>query len=419
MKLVVKKFGGTSVGGIERIKAVATILEKFHKNNPDTKLVAVVSAMAGETDKLLKLAHEITKDPASREVDALLSTGEQVTASLLAMELISRGVLSRSFAGSQAKISTDGFHREAKIKEIDTSALELSLSRGETPIVTGFQGIDDDGDITTLGRGGSDISAVAIAAALKAQCCYIYTDVEGVFTADPRIVPNAKILKNIAHEEMLELASLGAKVLHPRSVYFAMAYEVPLVVCSSFSDAPGTWIVKEEELMEKPIVSGVTYRIDETKIRIRGVPGGISSLEKIFAALGNAGVFVDMISQTGMTDGKTEVSFTVPDEHGKNAIRIVQEASEILGVTEVILDTDIAKVSIVGVGMRYHTGVAAKLFEVLAKSNIEISMISTSEIKVSILIPRKDCTEAVKVLHEAFQGSLQIEKDSAWLGYVK
>jgi len=418
MNVVVKKFGGTSVGGIDRIKAVATIVEKFQQKNPSTQIVVVVSAMAGETDKLLRLAHEITKEPVSREVDALLSTGEQVTASLLAMELMARGIRSRSFVGSQARISTDGIHREAKIKEIDTQALEQSLLKGETPIVTGFQGIDEDGDITTLGRGGSDISAVAIAAALKAQCCYIYTDVEGVFTADPRIVPDAKILKHIAHEEMLELASLGAKVLHPRSVYFAMAYEVPLVVCSSFSDSPGTWIVKEEELMEKPIVSGVTYRADETKIRLLGVPGGITSLEKIFAAMGRAGIFVDMISQTGTTDGKTEVSFTVPDEHGKAAIKIVQEVSGMLGASEVVLDADIAKVSIVGVGMRYHTGVAAKLFEVLAREKIEISMISTSEIKVSILVPRNFCQKAVKALHDAFQGSLQIEKDSTWLGHV-
>jgi aspartate kinase len=366
--------------------------------------------MAGETDRLLKLASAITAEPEAREVDALLATGEQVTASLLAMELISRGVKARSFDGSQAKISTDGIHRQAKITDIETSELLASIDRGEIPIVTGFQGVDVKGDTTTLGRGGSDISAVALAAALKAQECHIYTDVEGVYSADPRIVPNAKLLNRISHEEMLELASLGAKVLHPRSVYFAMAYRVPLVVRSTFVEGKGTWIVPEEELMEKPIVSGITYRTDETKIRIARVPGGIESIKRIFVTLAERGIFVDMISQTGTSEGRTSISFTVLDEQGKEALKIVEDAARELGASEVAVDTDIAKVSVVGVGMRYHTGVAADLFSVLAREGIEVSMISTSEIKVSILVPRKYCELAVRALHDAFSVDVSVEK---------
>lgn len=402
--LVVKKFGGTSVGSIERIKHVASLLQGKQK------LCVVVSAMAGETDRLLKLASSITVEPEAREVDALLGTGEQVTASLLAMELISRGIKARSFDGSQAKISTDGIHRQAKITGIDTSELLASIDRGEIPIVTGFQGVDVKGDTTTLGRGGSDISAVALAAALKAQECHIYTDVEGVYSADPRIVPNARLLDRISHEEMLELASLGAKVLHPRSVYFAMAYRVPLVVRSTFVEGEGTWIVPEEELMEKPIVSGITYRTDETKIRIARVPGGIESIKRIFVTLAERGIFVDMISQTGASEGKTSISFTVLDEQGKQALKIIEDAARDLGASEVAVDTDIAKVSVVGVGMRYHTGVAADLFSVLAREGIEVSMISTSEIKVSILVPRKYCELAVRALHDAFLVDVSVEK---------
>jgi aspartate kinase len=403
--VVVKKFGGTSVGSIERIKHVASLLLQGNQ-----KLCVVVSAMAGETDRLLKLASAITAEPEAREVDALLATGEQVTASLLAMELISRGVKARSFDGSQAKISTDGIHRQAKITDIETSELLASIDRGEIPIVTGFQGVDVKGDTTTLGRGGSDISAVALAAALKAQECHIYTDVEGVYSADPRIVPNAKLLNRISHEEMLELASLGAKVLHPRSVYFAMAYRVPLVVRSTFVEGEGTWIVPEEELMEKPIVSGITYRTDETKIRIARVPGGIESIKRIFVTLAERGIFVDMISQTGTSEGRTSISFTVLDEQGKEALKIVEDAARELGASEVAVDTDIAKVSVVGVGMRYHTGVAADLFSVLAREGIEVSMISTSEIKVSILVPRKYCELAVRALHDAFSVDVSVEK---------
>ncbi len=402
--LIVKKFGGTSVGSIERIKHVASLLQG------KGKLCVVVSAMAGETDRLLKLASSVTSDPEPREVDALLGTGEQVTASLLAMELISRGVKARSFDGSQARISTDGIHRHAKITGIDTSELLASIDRGEIPIVTGFQGVDTKGDTTTLGRGGSDISAVALAAALKAKECHIYTDVEGVYSTDPRIVPNARLLPRISHEEMLELASLGAKVLHPRSVYFAMAYKVPLVVRSTFVEGEGTWIVPEEELMEKPIVSGITYRTDETKIRIAKVPGGIESIKRIFVTLAERGIFVDMISQTGSSEGKTSISFTVLDEQGKDALKIVEDACRELKASEVAVDTDIAKVSVVGVGMRYHTGVAADLFTVLAREGIEVSMISTSEIKVSILVPRKYCELAVRALHDAFLVEVSVEK---------
>lgn len=410
METVVKKFGGTSVGSLDRIKHVANILQKFKNSSPQVGLIAVVSAMAGETNKLLALAHEISPHPHEREVDSLLSTGEQVTASLLAMELNARGIPSRSFVGSQAKIFTDGDHRQAKITDIDTAPLLRSLESGEIPIVTGFQGIDPQGDITTLGRGGSDISAVALAAALKSRECHIYTDVPGVLSTDPRIVPDAKLLKKISHEEMLELASLGAKVLHPRSVYFAMGYGVPLVVRSTFEEGEGTWIVPEEELMERPIVSGVTYRTDETKILLRGVTGGSASLERIFTDLAEANVFVDMITQTGTSEGKTEVSFTVLDEHGKQAVSLVQKIARDLKVQEVVLEPDIAKVSIVGVGMRYHSGVAAKVFKILSREDIDVQMIATSEIKISVVIARKYCELAVRSLHDAFTGDVQVEK---------
>ena len=401
MALVVKKFGGTSVGDLKRIRHVAQLV-RAHKERTGDDVVVVVSAMSGETNKLVELAHDCVKKPAPREMDVLLATGEQVTIALLSMALIEQGTPARSVLASQARIATDGRHTEAHIEKIDEEAFRPLLSEGITPVVAGFQGIDPSGDVTTLGRGGSDVSAVAIAAALNAKQCYIYTDVEGVYSADPRICKEAFRLPKICHEEMLEMASLGAKVLHPRSVYFAMRYQVPLTVLSTFEPGEGTQIVKEEELVEKPVVTGVTYRMDEAKVTVNGLRGGIGSLNKLFSVLSGGGLFVDMITQTGTFEDQTNVSFTVPDNESSQALEIVQEALSEIGADGASLDRNIAKVSVVGIGMRYHTGVAAKMFEVLAQEGIDVQMISTSEIKISVVIPRKYCEMAVRTLHDGF-----------------
>lgn len=402
MGLVIKKFGGTSVGGLERIAHVASLVREYKKSNPEDQVVVVVSAMAGETNELVDLAKRCSASPEPREMAVLLSTGEQRSMALLAMKLCELGVPARSLDAQQAHIETDRHHLNAQIEKIDCSRLTDTLQAGAVPVIAGFQGIDTAGDITTLGRGGSDITAVALAAALKADGCYIYTDVEGVFTTDPRICREARHIEKLCHEEMLEMASLGAKVLHPRSVYFAMRYHVPLVVLSTFKPKRRTWIVKEEELMEKPVVSGITYRMDEAKLTIRKMPGGIKSLSEIFSALAKENIFIDMITQTGVIDGKTNISFTVPNEVSDLALELVQGAVPALGAEGAFLERDIAKVSIVGIGMRYHGGVAAKMFEVLSGEGIDCEMISTSEIKMSVLIPRKYCEMAVRSLHEAF-----------------
>lgn len=403
MKLVVKKFGGTSVGDISRIRNVAKLLKEFKQENPDTELVVVVSAMAGETNKLIALAKSCVEKPAPRELDVLVATGEQVTISLLAMALIEMGIPARSLLAQQAKISTDTQHTNAKILDIDASAVKETLEDGAIPIVAGFQGIDEEGNVTTLGRGGSDITAVALAAALKGDACYIYTDVEGVYSTDPRITNKAKLLPAISHEEMLEMASLGAKVLHPRSVYFAMMYQVPLVVLSTFNPKGGaTWIVKEEELVEKPVVTGITYRTDDAKLTLHKLRGGIQSFNGLFQALAKEQIFVDMITQTGTEEGLTNISFTVPDESSSKALELMHACVPNLGAEGATIERDIAKVSVVGLGMRYHTGVAARMFEALAKEDIQVEMISTSEIKISVVIPRKYGEVAVRVLHEAF-----------------
>lgn len=402
MKIVVKKFGGTSVGSIERIQNVAKLIHDFKLQEPDTKLVVVVSAMAGETNKLVALANSCVKEPEPRELDVLLATGEQVTIALTSMALIGRGLMAKSLMAQQARISTDTRHNNAQITDIDTTALLQTLKDDQIAVVAGFQGIAEDGDVTTLGRGGSDITAVAIAAALKASACYIYTDVEGVFSTDPRICQNAKHLKQVCHEEMLEMASLGAKVLHPRSVYFAMRYEVPLVVLSTFNPTPQTWIIKEEDLMEKPVVTGITYRMDEAKITLNKLPRGSKSLDHIFGRLSDNGIFVDMITQSGSSKDTFDLSFTVPDDVSSRALEITQSCVPSLEAESAFLERDTCKISVVGVGMRYHTGVAAKMFSILAAENVDVQMIATSEIKISVIVSRKYGEMVVRALHDAF-----------------
>jgi aspartate kinase len=403
VKIVVKKFGGTSVADIGRIRSVARLLKDFREKNLDTKLVVVVSAMAGETNKLLALAKSCVAKPAARELDVLVATGEQVTVALLSMALIELGLPARSLLAQQARITTDRQFMNAKIESIDGSNVSAVLAQGEIAVVAGFQGVDEDGNVTTLGRGGSDITAVALAAALYAEACYIYTDVEGVFTADPRLCPKARLVNFVSHEEMLELANLGAKVLHARSVYFAMMYRVPMVVLSTFNPEGGaTWVVEEEKLVEKPIVTGITYRTDDAKLTIHRMRNASKALGAIFSRLADEDVFIDMITQTGLEGGYTSVSFTVPDEKSSRALALLQEAVPALGAEGVSIERDIAKVSAVGVGMQYHTGVAAKLFEALAAEGIEVKMISTSEIKISVVVPRKYCEVAVRALHRTF-----------------
>jgi aspartate kinase len=402
MGIIIKKFGGTSVGTIERIQGVAALVKRYRDQHPEDQIVVVVSAMAGETNRLIELAKSSVAKPPPRELDVLLATGEQVSISLTAMALMDIGIKARSMDAQQARISTDQHHTNAQILDIDTSTLRESLDRGEIPVVAGFQGVDAVGNITTLGRGGSDITAVALGAALSCKACYIYTDVEGVYSTDPRVCKEAKLLERVSHEEMLELASLGAKVLHPRSVYFAMRYQVPLVVLSTFKPGPGTWIVKEEELMEKPVVTGITHRMDEAKITISKLPGGVASLNRLFSLLAEKNVFIDMITQASAPDGAGNLSFTIHEEASDQTLDLVADFARSEGAEGAYLDRNIAKVSVVGAGMRYHSGVAANFFAALASEDIEVQMISTSEIKISVVIPRKYCEMAVRTLHEAF-----------------
>jgi aspartate kinase len=405
--IVVMKFGGTSVGDISRIKHVAEIVADHRKEHPPTGVIVVLSAMAGETNKLVALAKSCVERPHPREMDVLLASGEQITIALLAMRLIDAGIPAKSLLAQQAQIATNSDHTNALIESIDARELSKLVAEGVVPVVAGFQGVDDQGDITTLGRGGSDITAVAIAAAVKAQTCFIYTDVPGVFSTDPRTCKNAKLLERVCHEEMLEMASLGAKVLHTRSVYFAMRYQVPLVVLSTF-EGPfvpgknGTWIVSEEELMEKPVVTGVTYRTDEARIVVEAMSADIGKMSMLFTRLSEKGIFIDMISQESVESGAVNVSVTVPDESSLVALEIFQALVPEIGAAGVKIDRDIAKVSVVGIGMRYHTGVAARVFEALARERIGITMINTSEIKMSVLVPRKYCEVAVRVLHDEF-----------------
>jgi aspartate kinase len=402
MSLLVQKYGGSSVATIERIKHVAEKICVAQRAGHD--LVVVVSAMAGETNRLLGLAHEISEMPDEREKDVLLASGEQVSIALLSLALKERGQPSRSFLGHQVRIETDNAYGKARIRNIDSKRILQSLRAGEVVVVAGFQGIDEDDNITTLGRGGSDTTAVALAAFLNASACEIYTDVEGVFTTDPGICADAQKLPRISYEEMIELASTGAKVLEIRSVEFAKRFAVPVHVRSSFSDVEGTWVVKEDESMEDLLVSGVSYDKNEVKITILRVPDRPGLAAQVFGPIADAHIVVDMIIQNASADGTTDLTFTVSKADYKKALSIVEKTAPAVEAKGVDVDTDIAKVSVVGVGMRTHAGVAAKMFRVLAEEGVNIEMISTSEIKISVVIAAKYTELAVRVLHEAFIG---------------
>ncbi|WP_339231520.1 aspartate kinase [Pseudomonas sp. FSL L8-0168] len=404
MALIVQKFGGTSVGSVERIEQVADKVRKFRDAGDD--LVVVLSAMSGETNRLIDLAKAISGDqqPLPRELDVIVSTGEQVTIALLAMALNKRGVPAVSYTGSQVRILTDSAHTKARILQIDDQKIRTDLKAGRVVVVAGFQGVDEHGNITTLGRGGSDTTGVALAAALKADECQIYTDVDGVYTTDPRVVPVAQRLDKITFEEMLEMASLGSKVLQIRAVEFAGKYNVPLRVLHSFKEGPGTLItIDEEESMEQPIISGIAFNRDEAKLTIRGVPDTPGVAFKILGPVSDANVEVDMIVQNVSHDNTTDFTFTVHRNEYDAALKILQNTASEIGAREVVGDTKIAKVSIVGVGMRSHAGVASRMFGALAKEGINIQMISTSEIKVSVVLEEKYLELAVRALHTAFE----------------
>jgi aspartate kinase len=402
LALIVQKYGGTSVGNVERIKAVAERVAKtIRKGN---QVVVVVSAMSGETDKLIGFAHQISPTPNEREMDMLLSSGERVTSALTAMAIEAQGHKARSFTGRQAGIITDRVHTKARIEKISGERIKKALGDGYAVVIAGFQGVTEgELDVTTLGRGGSDLSAVAVAAAVNADLCEIYTDVDGVYTTDPNIVTEARKLEKISYEEMLELASLGAKVLQTRSVEFAKKYKVPVVVRSSFNDNPGTLVVEEDKDMENVVVSGIAYDKNQAKITLVNVPDKPGIAARLFDTIANANVVVDMIVQNISSDGKfADISFTVPKTEMKKAVEVSEKIAKELGTERVDKRDDISKVSIIGVGMRSHSGVAAKMFQVLAGHNINIMMISTSEIKVSCVIDLKFTELAVRVLHEAF-----------------
>ena len=402
MALIVQKFGGTSVGDVDRIKNVAQRVVASRRLGHD--VIVCVSAMSGETNKLVALADAINDGgaPSPREYDVLVSTGEQKTIALLSMAIQGLGHTACSFTGAQMGMRTDSAHTRARIERIDAGALRAALDRGDVAVIAGFQGIDDLGNVTTLGRGGSDTSAVAVACALEADVCEIYTDVDGVYTADPRIVPQARRLDKIAFEEMLELASVGAKVLQIRSVKFAMRYGVPLHVRSSFVEDEGTWVVPEEDVMERLVVSGVTCNNNEAKIHVRSVPDQPGIAARLFTPLSDAGIVVDMIIQNLSRDGSTDLTFTVPRADYRQALDLATETGRKMGCEDVEGDEDITKVSVVGLGMKDHAGVATRMFAVLADEGINIQMISTSEIKVSVAIEEKYSELAVRALHAAF-----------------
>lgn len=402
MALIVQKYGGTSVGSIDRIEAVAERVAKHH--TAGDQLIVVVSAMSGETNRLLGLAGEISKTPDPRELDMLVSTGEQVSMALLAMALHKRGIGAISLKGSQVAIKTDSFHSKARIKDIDATRLHTELADGKVVIVAGFQGVDEQGETTTLGRGGSDTSAVALAAAVKAAECQIYTDVDGVYTTDPRVVDGAQRLDCITFEEMLEMASMGSKVLHLRSVEFAGKYGIPLRVLSSFKDGPGTLISvdNEENLMEAPTIAGIAFNRDEAKLTIVGVPDTPGIAYQILGPIGDANIEVDVILQNVGDEGKTDFTFTVSRNDLTRAEAILDTHISELGAMEWRSDSRIAKVSVVGVGMRSHSGVAATMFRALSEVGVNIQMISTSEIKISVIIEEKFLELAVRALHSAF-----------------
>lgn len=402
MALLVQKFGGTSVGTTERIQAVAEKVAHFRREGHD--VVVVVSAMSGETNRLIALANDIMEEPTPREMDVLVSTGEQVTIALLSMALQKLGCTARSYTGSQVRIVTDSSHTKARIKQIDEQRMREDLDAGRVVVVAGFQGIDESGNITTLGRGGSDTTAVALAAALKADECQIYTDVDGVYTTDPRVVDSAQRLERITFEEMLEMASLGSKVLQIRAVEFAGKYNVPLRVLSSFQEGEGTLITFEDDnAMEQPVVSGIAFNRDEAKVTISGVPDTPGSALRILKPVSDANIEVDMIVQNVGEDNRTSFTFTVHRNDFKRAQEVLRSVADELGARDVGGDSKIAKVSIVGVGMRSHAGVATRMFEALSHEGINIQMISTSEIKISVVIDEKYLELAVRALHSEFE----------------
>ncbi|GAB5415476.1 MAG: aspartate kinase [Congregibacter sp.] len=401
MALYVQKFGGTSVGSIERIELVADKVASFH--DAGHQVLVVVSAMSGETNRLIELAKEVHPTPPPREMDALVSTGEQVTSALLAMALQKRDKRAKSYNGSQVRILTDASHTKARIRTIDDARLRRELDSGSIVVVAGFQGVDDEGNITTLGRGGSDTSAVALAAALKADECQIYTDVDGVYTTDPRVVDGARRLDAITFEEMLEMASMGSKVLQIRSVEVAGKYNVPLRVLHSFQDGPGTLISLEEKTsVEMPTIAGIAFNRDEAKLTILGVPDTPGVAFRILGPIGKANIEVDVIIQNVADDSTTDFTFTVSRTELERAEAILRQTAEELGANEVRADSKIAKISVVGVGMRSHAGVASQMFEALADVGINIQMITTSEIKISVIIEEKYLELAVRTLHSSF-----------------
>ncbi|VAW99487.1 Aspartokinase [hydrothermal vent metagenome] len=404
MALLVQKFGGTSVGTVDKIEKIADKLLESQKAG--NSVVAVVSAMSGETNRLIELARQIAPEPNAREYDVLVSTGEQVTIALLSMALHARGVDARSYTGAQVKILTDGSHTKARIMEIDDASMQDDLEHGRVIVVAGFQGVDQNGNITTLGRGGSDTTAVALAAALKADECQIFTDVDGVYTTDPRVEPNARRLDRITFEEMLEMASLGSKVLQIRAVEFAGKYNVPLRVLSAFEDGPGTLISYEQrtegKTMEQPVISGIAFNRDEAKLTILGVPDTPGVAYQIVGPISDANIEVDMIIQNVGADSTTDFTFTVHRNDYDKALKILEEIATAVSAREVVGDPAIVKVSIVGVGMRSHAGIASKMFKALSDEAINIRMISTSEIKISVVIDEKYLELGVRTLHAAF-----------------
>jgi aspartate kinase len=409
MPLFVQKFGGTSVASVKRIENVAARI--IRSRNAGYDVVVVVSAMGDETDRLVSLANEVNYKGvgARRELDVLLSTGEQATIALLAMTLLKHGVRAESVLGWQASILTDSQHSKARMLEIDEAVLQAKISDGIVPVVAGFQGVDQKGNITTLGRGGSDTTAVALAAVLKADECQIYTDVEGVFTTDPRVVEDARCLEQMTFEEMLELASLGSRVLHTRAVEFASKYQVPLRVLSSFGEKPGTLITKEDDSMEQPIISGIAFTRDEAKLTILGVKDVPGIASAILGPISDANIEVDMIVQNVAADMSTDFTFTVRRDDYDQAKQILENIAENIDAREVSGDNKIAKLSLVGVGMRSHAGVASTMFKVLADESINIQMISTSEIKISVVLAEKYLELAARALHSAFELSEEVK----------
>ena len=407
-KLIVKKFGGTSVADAERIEAVADNIEsEIHAGN---KVTVVLSAMGDSTDDLIKLAKEINPEPDLREYDALVSTGEQISVALLAMALLKRGIKGKSYTAYQLGIKTNSSHSRARILDVEVSKITSELNEGVVPVITGFQGMNESGDITTLGRGGSDTTGVALAAALDADECQIYTDVDGIFTTDPRVYDKARLLKQVSFEEMLELSSSGAKVLQLRAVEYASKFNLPIRVLSSFNEGEGTLVQEEKNIMERPIVSGISSIDSEAKLTIRGVPDIPGVAAKILSPISDAGIEVDVIVQNIGADNTTDFTFTVNEDDTKQAEEILKKTSTTLGGGLIDVDDDIAKISIVGRGMRAHAGVASKMFQSLAKSEINISMITTSEIKISVVIKRSEMTEAVKSLHNAFDLDKELDE---------